>query len=83
MRAFAFALACALAIVTMTGCAADAERKTASQESDPSKGVICTYEVPTGSSIRERKCTTPEEREDARRQSEHQVYIEPGRGNAR
>ena len=79
MRAFV----CALAIVVMTGCAAKSQRKTAAQGSDPSTGVICTYEVPTGSSIRERKCTTPEERADARRQSEHQVYIEPGSGNAR
>ena len=75
------AVLCALAVVAITGCAATSERTA--QESDASKGIICTNEVPTGSSIRERKCTTPEERADARRKAEHEVYMEPGRGNAR
>jgi hypothetical protein len=36
--------------------------KTA-QESDPSKGIICTYERTTDSFLKEKRCTTPEQRE--------------------
>ena len=43
--------------------------KTAqAKEGDP--GVICTYERPTDSYFREKKCTTPEQRELARREAE-------------
>ena len=66
----------------LTACAGSPSERLA-REVDQREGVICTYDVPTGSSIRERKCTTPEERADQRRQAEHQVVLEPGRGNAR
>ena len=56
-----FAAACAS---NPSSSSATAE-KTA-QESDPSKGIICTYERPTDSFLREKKCTTPEQREAAR-----------------
>jgi hypothetical protein len=73
-------VACVIVILGLVGCAAGPEKTAANKEGD---GVICTYEVPTGSSIRERKCTTPEERADQQRQAEHQVFMEPGAGNAR
>jgi len=75
----------ALLVGSLAACAVDPSKQAAARptKDDPSKGIICTYEVPTGSSLRERKCTTPEEREAQRRQSEHQVVIQPGAGNAR
>jgi hypothetical protein len=74
-------LVLALLIVPLAACTVSSDR--AAMRDDPSKGIICTYEVPTGSALRERKCTTPEEREAQRQQSQHQVVLEPAAGNAR
>lgn len=74
-------LVLAFVIAPLAACTVSSEQ--AVMRDDPSKGIICTYEVPTGSTLRERKCTTPEQREAQRRQSEHQVVLEPGAGNAR
>ena len=70
-----------LLAVSLAACASGAPKKA--MEDDPSKGIICTSAIPTGSTIRERKCTTPEEREAQRRQAEHQIVIQPAPGNAR
>lgn len=76
-----------LPLLALAACATDPSQKAANKakpmEDDPSKGIICTYEVPTGSSLREKKCTTPEQREAQRRQSEHQMVVQPMPGNAR
>jgi hypothetical protein len=66
----------------LAACSSSPSQETATK-SDPSKGIICTYAVPTGSSLRERKCTTPEQRALERAQSEHQTVIQPAAGNAR
>lgn len=71
-----------IAMLMLVGCASEPTQRAA-QQGESEDGVICTYEVPTGSSLRERKCTTPEQREDQRRQSSHQTVYEPGPGNAR
>jgi hypothetical protein len=75
----------ALYSILLLGLTACATQQSANKptEDDPSTGVICTYSVPTGSSLREKKCTTPQEREDQRRQSEHQTVVQPMPGNAR
>jgi hypothetical protein len=71
-----------ISMALLAACSTTTKQETATQ-SDPSNGVICTYEVPTGSSLRERKCTTPEQRALERSQSEHQTVIQPAAGNAR
>ena len=71
----------ALLLASLAACTVSSEQ--AVMRDDPSKGIICTYEVPTGSSLRERKCTTPEQRAAQRQQSEHQVVTQPAAGNAR
>lgn len=43
--------------------------KTA-QAQEGQEGVICKTERPTGSFLKEKKCTTPEQREAERRQQE-------------
>jgi hypothetical protein len=63
-----------LALAFATACSTNpssggATAKTA-QADDPEKGIICTYEKPTGSFLKEKKCTTPEQREAARNQRE-------------
>ncbi len=74
-------------LMGLAGCASDSVQQTAKAErptrDDPSKGIICTNRVPTGSSLREKKCTTPEQRELERQQSEHQVLIQPPPGSPR
>ena len=73
-------------LLGLTACASDPTQQAANAkptQDDPSKGIICTYSVPTGSSLREKKCTTPEQREDERRKSEHQMVVQPAAGNAR
>ncbi len=72
-----------IAAASLAGCATNSSQRAGMQESDPSNGIICTHNVPTGSSIRERTCTTPEQREAQRRQAEHQIVLEPAKGNAR
>jgi hypothetical protein len=71
-----------ISIAVLAACSTTPSQQAA-MKSDPSKGIICTYEVPTGSSLRERKCTTPEQRALDRAQSEHQTVIQPAAGNAR
>jgi hypothetical protein len=73
-------------LLGLAACATDPTQRAANAkptQDDPEKGIICTYSVPTGSSLREKKCTTPQEREDQRRQSEHQMVVQPMPGNAR
>lgn len=73
-------------LLGLTACASDPAQQAANARptrDDPEKGIICTYSVPTGSSLREKKCTTPQEREDERRKSEHQMVVQPMPGNAR
>lgn len=73
----------ALLVGLMAACSASPPKEGVAQKDDPSKGIICTREIPTGSTLRVKRCTTPEEREAERRQSEHQMVIQPGAGNAR
>ena len=63
-----------------TACSATDPAKQAANptQDDPSKGIICTTSVPTGSAIKERKCTTVEQREQQRREADHQIVVEPG-----
>lgn len=73
---------CFVALLSaFAGCASDPAGQTANNQkptqSDPSKGIICTYEVPTGSTLREKKCTTPEQRIDQARDAEHQILVTP------
>jgi hypothetical protein len=76
---FGFA-AVMLLVAALSACASDPSTQSARNkrptESDPSKGIICTTELPTGSMLKVRKCTTPEEREQQRRDTEHQMVIE-------
>lgn len=60
------------------GCTASDPSKQAStpMHDDPSKGIICTYTVPTGSALKEKKCTTPEQREQQRRENDVQIQIQ-------
>lgn len=47
----------------ITGCASiQPESETALAE-DLSRGIYCTYETTLGSSVRHKRCTTPEQRE--------------------
>ena len=65
-------------VAAIGGCETDPNKQASKPtQSDPSKGIICTYEVPTGSTLRERKCTTPEQREAERAQSDHQIQVDP------
>jgi len=77
----------AVMLMGLAGCASNSAQQAANAErptrDDPSKGIICTNRVPTGSSLREKKCTTPEQRELERQQSEHQVLIQPPPGSPR
>lgn len=66
-------LASIFAIATMAGCASNPNsgaRERDAQTDDPSKGIICTVSVPTGSMLKEKRCTTPEQREAERREAE-------------
>ena len=83
----AVAPVCLMVLMGLAACASDSVQQSARAErptrDDPSKGIICTNHVPTGSSLREKKCTTPEQRELARQQAEHQVLIQPPPGSPR
>jgi len=65
-----------LLAAVMVACASEPATKTASSgtaaptKPDESNGVICTKEAPAGSIMRKTVCTTPEEREAARRRVE-------------
>jgi len=71
-------MACAIA------CSSDPSQSKGrnAQTDDPEKGIICTNEPETGSVLKKKKCTTPEEREAQRRQAE-QLDIQRSRGDAR
>jgi Flp pilus assembly protein CpaB len=56
------------------------DAKPAVSEADAKKGVVCTYEVPVGSMIRQKKCTTLEERERELRLYEQQLPTAPAPG---
>jgi hypothetical protein len=66
-------LASLLLLAALAGCAAVPRTPTA-RAGDA--GVVCTNSVPVGSVLREYKCTTAEDRERERRQSDHQIVIE-------
>jgi len=62
-----------LVVGIATACSSDPAKPSSAtakkaQTDDPSKGIICTYEKPIGSFLKEKKCTTPEEREAAKYQ---------------
>jgi hypothetical protein len=71
----------ALLVGTLAACASDPSKQAATKRptrDDPSKGIVCTTEIPTGSLLKEKKCTTPEERELARRDAEHRMVVQSG-----
>ena len=81
------ALAAASTIGLITACSSSPSNKTsnstaAMSEEDVKKGMVCTYEVPVGSNLREKRCTTFEQREAQRRQGE-QLQVSPPPGSAR
>jgi hypothetical protein len=46
-----------------------AQTDDAKKADDAKRGVVCTYERPVGSLLKEKKCTTAAEREAARQQN--------------
>lgn len=78
MRYFCIAL-----LLAMSACSTDMSRSTAAPtREDPSKGILCTDETPTGSALRKKVCTTPEQREAHRREAE-QLDIRRANGDPR
>jgi hypothetical protein len=70
-----------LIIAGIAACSSDPAKHAANDEamkSDPSKGLICTNDTPTGSMLRTKKCTTPEQRANEQREADHQMVIQPG-----
>jgi hypothetical protein len=71
-----------LAAALMTACSStpsngtSAAAKTAS--SDAEKGVICTYEKPTGSFLKEKRCTTAAQRQAERDQQNTLMDVRSG-----
>ena len=65
----------ALSLAALAACTSDPIERAARAEQEV--GLICTNSVPTGSLLREKKCTTAEERERQRRSAEHQMVIVP------
>lgn len=87
MKSAFVALAAVSTLGLFTACSSTQSSKTgnssaAMSEEDVKKGKICTYEVPVGSSLREKRCTTFEQREAQRRQGE-QLQATPPPGSAR
>jgi len=81
------ALVAATTIGLFTACSSSPSNKTgnsstAMSEEDIKKGMVCTYEVPVGSNLRQKRCTTFEQREALRRQGE-QLQSSPPPGGAR
>jgi hypothetical protein len=74
-------------LMGIVACTSDPAKQAATSQrptrDDPSKGIICTNRVPTGSSLREKKCTTPEQRELERQQAQHQTVIQSAPGSPR
>jgi hypothetical protein len=65
----------ALLATLLVGCASEPATKPAASETAvagraDANGVICRKEAPSGSIVRKQVCTTPEEREAARRRGE-------------
>ena len=84
---YGFVVLAAASIGLFTACSSTPSTKTgnsnaALSEEDIKKGMVCTYEVPIGSNLREKRCTTFEQREAQRRQSE-QLQVSPPPGSAR
>jgi hypothetical protein len=73
-----------LLAVMLAGCASN--RSSSVEDTmadiDSSKGVICTNDVPTGSALREKRCTTAAQRADQRRQ-EDMLIVQPVKTNGR
>jgi hypothetical protein len=60
-----------LATAMVTACSSDPSRDTSGSTSaaqTSKEGLICTTSVPTGSFVKETRCTTAQEREAARQQ---------------
>jgi uncharacterized lipoprotein len=79
------ALAAASTISLFTACSSSPSSKTgnssaAMSEEDAKKGKVCTYEIPVGSNLREKRCTTFEQREAQRRQGEQLQATPPPTG---
>jgi hypothetical protein len=55
----------------------DAQKTAQVQEGQ--EGVVCTTERPTGSFLKEKKCTTPQQREVERRQQETLMELQNSR----
>ena len=51
--------------------------KTA-QATDAQKGVVCTYERPVGSIMKEKRCTSRQQRDEARQQNEGLMDVRDG-----
>ena len=84
---YGFVALAAASIGLFTACSSTPSTKTgnsnaALSEEDIKKGMVCTYEVPIGSNLREKRCTTFEQREAQRRQIE-QLQVSPPPGSAR
>jgi len=80
--AFLIATTIGLFTACSSGPSTKGNTSTTLSEEDVKKGMICTYEVPIGSNLRERRCTTFEQREALRRQGE-QLPTSPPPGGAR
>ena len=70
-----------LVVATVAGCstAPTAETLAIADHDDPGRGIYCKYESQIGSAVRQKHCTTPEQREADRQQAEH-VLTQPGLG---
>ena len=71
----------ALLIGGLAACDSTMTSHTAKREvytkDDPSRGIICTEDAPTGSFLRTKKCTTPEQRAAQAQEAEHQMVVVP------
>lgn len=73
--AFLILLLCATTACSSNPSGSSAAGNKVAQTNEPSDGVICTYERSTDSFLRERRCTTPEQREAERLQRETQMDV--------
>jgi len=82
LRALVFGLLIGLLAACSIDPASTGTTQTAALQDDPGKGIVCTDDVPVGTSLRKRRCTTPEQREADRRQAER-LLIDPAIGGRR
>jgi hypothetical protein len=62
-----------LVLGVATACSSGPSKPTSettktAQAEESKDGIICTYEKPVGSFLKEKRCTTPQQREAARQQ---------------